>query len=91
MTERVVVTWGGDIQDPQTAARGPQGRERVRFLGRAARFWEGTASPLHTTHRNLREHCKVSSLSGVQGGAPAQIDVYALLGLEMVTDSDNSD
>jgi len=28
--------------------------------------------------------------SGVRGGAPAQIDFYALFGLEMVTGGDNS-
>jgi len=42
----------------------------------------------HTTYRNLGEHSKLHS--EVWDGAMVQIDFYALLGLEMMTDGDNS-
>jgi len=73
------------MQGPQAAARGPQGRQRGwDSWGRAARSWGASPSPLYITYNNLR------SPSGVQGRALTQIDFYALLGPEMVTDGDNS-
>jgi len=59
-----------DMQGPQAAARGPQGRERGGIPGEGQQsVGEGASSP-HTTYRNLGERRKIPS--GVRGGAPAQ-------------------
>ena len=86
---------GGDMGRGHARPAGRSSRSAgpiagVGFLGGAARSWEGGSqpppTPLHTTYRNLG--APRSSSSGFRSGVPAQIDYYALLGLEMVTDGD---
>jgi len=64
--------------------------ERDSWRG-AARSWEWAASPLqapstYTTYRNLIWATTVKLPRAIRDTAPAQIDFYALLGLEMVND-----